>query len=46
VRLTGDEISPEGVAAHWAEIADRAGETVPNSGTEQAMLIMAKLQAS
>ena len=44
VRLTGDAISPEGVAAHWAEITDRAGEIVPASGAEQTMLIMAKLQ--
>ncbi|VVT14164.1 putative enzyme [Sphingomonas sp. EC-HK361] len=42
--LTGDDLSPEGVAAHWAEIADRAGEIVPNSGAEQSMLIGKKLQ--
>jgi NAD(P)-dependent dehydrogenase (short-subunit alcohol dehydrogenase family) len=44
VRLTGDEMSPEGVAAHWAQITDRNGEIVPKSGGEQAMTIMAKLQ--
>lgn len=44
VRLSGDEISPEGVAAHWAQITDRTGEIVPKSGGEQAMTIMAKLQ--
>ncbi|WP_188054584.1 SDR family NAD(P)-dependent oxidoreductase [Sphingosinithalassobacter sp. CS137] len=44
VRLTGEELSPEGVAAHWAQITDRSGEIVPNSGTEQSMLIMGKLQ--
>jgi NAD(P)-dependent dehydrogenase (short-subunit alcohol dehydrogenase family) len=44
VRLTGDELSPEGVAAHWAQITDRTGETVPNSGAEQTMVIMGKLQ--
>jgi len=44
VRLKGDELSPEGIAAHWAEITDRTGEIVPNSGAEQAMLIMGKLQ--
>lgn len=44
VRLTGDAMSPEGVAAHWAQITDRTGEIVPKSGGEQAMTIMAKLQ--
>ena len=44
VRLQGDELSPEGVAAHWAQITDRTGEIVPNSGAEQSMLIMGKLQ--
>jgi NAD(P)-dependent dehydrogenase (short-subunit alcohol dehydrogenase family) len=44
VRLQGEELSPEGVAAHWAQITDRTGELVPNSGAEQAMLIMGKLQ--
>jgi NAD(P)-dependent dehydrogenase (short-subunit alcohol dehydrogenase family) len=43
--LTGDELSPEGVAAHWAEITDRAGEIVPASGSEQSMSIMKKLTA-
>ena len=42
--LTGDELSPEGVAAHWAAIADRTGEIVPASGGEQAMLIGKMLQ--
>ena len=42
--LTGDDLSPEGVAAHWDEITDRAGEIVPNSGAEQSMLIGKKLQ--
>ena len=41
--LTGDELSPEGVAAHWAEIVDRAGELTPQSGNEQSMSIMKKL---
>lgn len=43
--LQGDDLSPEGVAAHWDQITDRAGEIVPKSGAEQAMLIGAKLQA-
>jgi NAD(P)-dependent dehydrogenase (short-subunit alcohol dehydrogenase family) len=41
--LTGDELSPEGVAAHWAEIIDRTGEITPQSGSEQSMSIMKKL---
>ncbi|THD35274.1 MAG: SDR family NAD(P)-dependent oxidoreductase [Sphingomonas sp.] len=43
--LTGDELSPEGVAAHWAEITDRTGEIVPASGSEQSMSIMKTLTA-
>ena len=42
--LTGDELSPEGIAAHWAEITDRAGEFTPQSGAEQSMSILKKLQ--
>lgn len=42
--LTGDDLSPEGVAAHWAEITDRNGEMTPISGAEQTMSIMRKLQ--
>ncbi|MEO5866309.1 MAG: SDR family NAD(P)-dependent oxidoreductase [Sphingomonas sp.] len=42
--LTGDELSPEGVAAHWAAITDRTGEIVPQSGSEQSMLILRALQ--
>jgi len=34
----------EGVAAHWAEIIDRDAELVPQSGAEQSMSILAKLQ--
>ncbi|TKD50631.1 SDR family NAD(P)-dependent oxidoreductase [Sphingomonas baiyangensis] len=44
VRLTGDDLSPEGVAANWAAIIDRAGEIVPQSGSEQAQAIFRKLQ--
>ena len=43
--LTGDELSPEGVAAHWAEITDRTGELTPQSGNEQSMSILKKLTA-
>jgi NAD(P)-dependent dehydrogenase (short-subunit alcohol dehydrogenase family) len=42
--LTGDALSPEGVAASWAEITDRTGEITPQSGGEQSMLIFKKLQ--
>jgi NAD(P)-dependent dehydrogenase (short-subunit alcohol dehydrogenase family) len=38
------ELTPESVAAQWAEIIDRTGEIVPNSGAEQTMLILNKLQ--
>ena len=38
------EATPESVAAQWAQITDRRGEIVPNSGAEQSMLIMGKLQ--
>ena len=38
------EPTPEAVAAQYAEITDRAGETVPQSGAEQAMTIMQRLQ--
>jgi NAD(P)-dependent dehydrogenase (short-subunit alcohol dehydrogenase family) len=43
VRLQGEDLSVEGVAAHWAEIADRHGEIVPASGHEQSQAIMARL---
>jgi NAD(P)-dependent dehydrogenase (short-subunit alcohol dehydrogenase family) len=42
--LTGDDLSAEGVAAHWDSIIDRAGEIVPQSGSEQSMTILTKLQ--
>ncbi|MBA15782.1 MAG: 3-oxoacyl-ACP reductase [Sphingomonas sp.] len=44
VALKGDELTPEGVAAHWAQIIDRTDEMTPQSGAEQAMSIMKKLQ--
>src|SRR3954468_25069459 len=52
VTLTPGYALPEGrrtaeeVAAHWNEIARRDGEIVPQSGAEQAMLILKRLQAS
>lgn len=44
VRLQGEELSPEGIAAHWEQITDRTGEIVPKSGGEQAQTIFKKLQ--
>ena len=44
VALSGDDLSPEGVAAQWERITDRTGEIVPQSGAEQAMLIGRTLQ--
>ena len=44
VALHGDDLSAEGVAAHWSAIIDRTGEIVPQSGNEQAMTIMKQLQ--
>ena len=51
VTLTPGLALPEGrrtveeVAAGWEKIADRAGEIVPQSGAEQAMLILKTLQS-
>lgn len=44
VLLPEGERTPEGVAAAWDRIADRAGETVPQSGAEQSMAILKLLQ--
>ena len=44
VRLQGDDLSPEGIAAHWDAITDRSGEIVPQSGGEQAQVIFGHLQ--
>ena len=43
IALPAGERTPEGIAAHWAEIIDRTGETVPQSGSEQSMNVMAAL---
>lgn len=40
------ERTPEAIAAHWAEIIDRAGESAPQSGAEQSMQIISKLQGN
>ncbi|WP_085810185.1 SDR family NAD(P)-dependent oxidoreductase [Sphingomonas sp. TZW2008] len=44
VALQGDDLSPEGIAKHWAEITDRNGEIVPDSGAGQSQMIGKKLQ--
>ncbi len=44
VRLQGDDLTPEGIAAHWDAITDRSGEIVPQSGGEQAQVIFEHLQ--
>ena len=44
VALTESERTPEAVAAAWDRIADRTLEIVPQSGAEQAMLILKTLQ--
>jgi NAD(P)-dependent dehydrogenase (short-subunit alcohol dehydrogenase family) len=44
VALTGDSCTPENVAEQWEHIADRTLEIVPQSGAEQAMLILKTLQ--
>jgi len=44
VLLPESERTPEGIAAHWAEITDRTGEIVPQSGGEQSMAILKLLQ--
>ena len=43
VALPEGERTPEGVAAHWDEITDRAGEKTPQAGAEQSMVAVAKL---
>jgi len=43
VALPPEERTPEGIAAHWSEIVDRAGETVPQSGVEQSGAVVAAL---
>ncbi len=44
--LSGEDLSPEGVAANFATISDRTGELVPQSGGEQSMMAISKLQAA
>lgn len=42
--LPEDQRTPEGIAANWEKIIDRSGETVPQSGSEQSMIVMQALQ--
>jgi hypothetical protein len=42
---SSSDLSPEGVAANFAQISDRTGEIVPQSGGEQSMQAMKLLQA-
>ncbi len=44
VALPEGERTPEAVAAHWEKIIDRIDETVPQSGAEQSMMAMQRLQ--
>ena len=44
VFLGAEERTVEGFAAHWPEIAERTGEIVPQSGSEQSQAILAAMQ--
>jgi NAD(P)-dependent dehydrogenase (short-subunit alcohol dehydrogenase family) len=44
--LHGDDRTPEGVAANFAQISNRDGETVPQSGAEQSMNAIARLTSN
>ncbi len=41
--LAPEDRTAEGIAAHWAQIIDRAGEIVPQSGAEQSQAIVAAM---
>ena len=41
--LAPDDRTAEGVAAAWAQIIDRTGEIVPQSGAEQSQMIVAAM---
>lgn len=43
-KLPDDARTPEGVAALYTEMTDRAGESVPQTGAEQSGLVMRLLQ--
>ncbi|MFN3727138.1 MAG: SDR family oxidoreductase [Allosphingosinicella sp.] len=44
VALPADDRTPEAVARMWDQITDRTGEIVPQSGAEQAMTSLQRLQ--
>ena len=44
VFLPAEERTVEGFAEHWPEIAERVGEIVPQSGSEQSQAILAAMQ--
>jgi NAD(P)-dependent dehydrogenase (short-subunit alcohol dehydrogenase family) len=44
--LPEDDRTPEAVARLWDRIVDRTGETVPQSGAEQAMSALQRLQGN
>ncbi len=46
VALGEDERTPEGVAANFVKIVDRDGEIVPQSGADQTMSILQRLQGN
>ena len=46
VALPEDDRTPEAVARMWDRIADRTGEIVPQSGAEQAMTTLQRLQGN
>ncbi len=45
IKLGDDERNPEGVEKRIADITDRTGETVPQTGSEQSMVIMGLLNS-
>lgn len=46
VILGETERTVEGFAAHWAQISNRSGDFVPQSGSEQSQSILAAMQAA
>jgi len=46
VVLPQAERTVEGFAEHWAQISDRTGDFVPQSGAEQSQAILVQLQAA
>lgn len=43
IALPDDDRTPEAIAAHWDAIVDRSGDIVPQSGSEQSMVVMQAL---